>query len=111
MNYKVNGLWRFTVTPYMSSGNHKELNLQIVVTLRPGLEKRWLVRFCVDYSKPNEASKKNSYPLSRIYESLDCLSGANWFSNLDMKSGYGQVEMQPEDNSLVVFRLFRICNM
>ncbi|PIK48156.1 Retrovirus-related Pol polyprotein from transposon [Apostichopus japonicus] len=53
-------------------------------------------RFCVDYRRLNDISIKDSYLVPRIDNGLDALSGAKWFSTLDMKSWYWQVEMDPQ---------------
>ncbi|GFW30211.1 hypothetical protein TNCV_3067631 [Trichonephila clavipes] len=60
-------------------------------------------RFCVDYRKLNDVTKKDSYPLPRIDDTLDTLSGHKWFSTLDLKSGYWQVEINPEDREKTAF--------
>ena len=38
------------------------------------------VRFCVDYRKLNEVTHKDSYPLPRIDDALESLSGSEWFT-------------------------------
>jgi len=50
------------------------------------------VRFCVDFRQLNSLTHKDSYPLPRIDTCMDALGGCRWFSSLDMKSGYWQVE-------------------
>ncbi|UYV70991.1 K02A2.6-like, partial [Cordylochernes scorpioides] len=42
-------------------------------------------RFCVDYRKLNDITKKDSYPFPRIDATLDTLAGSQWFSTLDLK--------------------------
>ena len=58
------------------------------------------LRFCIDLCKLNARTIKDAYSLPRIEESLDCLSGAQWFTSLDLKSGYWQVELTEEAKAL-----------
>lgn len=51
----------------------------------------------VDYRKLNSVTKKGAYPLPRIDESLDTLSGAKYFCTLDLASGYWQVVVDEAD--------------
>lgn len=60
-------------------------------------------RFCVDYRKLNALTHKDAYPLPRIEESLTGLKAAQWYSTLDLASGYWQVEMHPLDREKTVF--------
>ena len=64
-------------------------------------DKTW--RFCVDYRQLNKVTKKDAYPLPRIDESLDALTGASWFCTLDLVSGYWQCEMEKEDKAKTAF--------
>ena len=46
------------------------------------------LRFCVDCRKLNDLTKNDYYPLPRVDHTLDTLPGVQWFSILDLKSGY-----------------------
>ena len=49
---------------------------------------------CIDYRQLNNRTIKDSYSLPRIEDLLDCLGGNKYYSVLDMKSGYYQVEIE-----------------
>ena len=53
-------------------------------------------RFCVDYRKVNEVTRKDGYPLPRVDDTLDTLASSKFFSTLDLTTGYWQVEVAPE---------------
>ena len=59
--------------------------------------------FCVDYRRLNSVTVKNSYPLPRIDDSINALSGSSWFSTLDLASGYWQVEVNEKDQPKTAF--------
>jgi hypothetical protein len=51
----------------------------------------------VDYRKLNDVTKERQFSLPRIDDTLDTLAGAKWFSTLDLKRGYWQVQVHPDD--------------
>jgi hypothetical protein len=51
----------------------------------------------MDYRPLNEVTIKNKYPLPRIDILFDQLTGARVFSNIDLRSGYQQIRIRPED--------------
>ena len=64
-------------------------------------------RFCVDYRKLNQITRRDAYPLPVIDQTLDTLSGSKWFNTLDMASGYWQICMDPKDKEKTAFSTHR----
>jgi hypothetical protein len=55
------------------------------------------LRLCVDYRPLNAIIIKNKYPLPRIDILIDQLASAKVFSKVDLRSGYHQIKIRPED--------------
>ena len=62
-------------------------------------------RFCVDYRHLNDVTRKDSYPLPRIDDALDKVGESQWFSSLDFRSGYWQVELAPDARPKTAFTI------
>jgi hypothetical protein len=61
------------------------------------------LRMCVDYRPLNAVTIKNKYPLPRIDILFDQLSKAKVFSKIDLRSGYHQIKIRPQDIPKTVF--------
>lgn len=60
------------------------------------------IRLC-DYRKLNTQTIKDAYALPNIEGAFSVLTGLKWFSIMDLKSGYYQVEMEEEDKYKTAF--------
>ena len=59
--------------------------------------------FCIDFRKLNTRTKKDSYPLPHIQETLESLEGSHIFSSFDFKLGFWQVEMDEMSKQYTAF--------
>lgn len=71
--------------------------------LVPVRKKDGRIRICVDYRKLNALTKFNSYPLPNIEDNLSQLSGARYFTTLDLLSGYHQVALEKSSREKTAF--------
>lgn len=58
-------------------------------------KRKW--RIVIDYRKLNEKTIDDKYPLPNITEILDKLGRANYFTTLDLASGFHQIEIDKQD--------------
>ena len=55
------------------------------------------LRLCIGYRQLNRVTIKNRYPLPRIDDLLDRLSGARVYSKIDLRTGYHQLRVRETD--------------
>ncbi|GBG83588.1 hypothetical protein CBR_g37309 [Chara braunii] len=59
---------------------------------------------CIDYRGLNAITIKSPEPLPRIDDLLDRVQGCKYFSKIDLKSRYHQIEVHPDDQYKTAFR-------
>ena len=80
------------------------------------------LRFCIDFHKLNNWMKKDAFPLPRMQETMESMVGAQFFSMMDLKSGFWQVKKAKESQQYTAFTVgsmgvyeflrmpYRLCN-
>lgn len=67
------------------------------------MKQKGKLRGVIDYRALNRITKRNNSTIPRIDEIFDRLGGSTTFSKLDLKSGYHQVRIKPEDVDKTAF--------
>lgn len=85
-----NNIIQESVSPYSSN--------PLMVTKKDGCK-----RFCVDFRTLNGNTIKDTYPLPDVDEMIDQFWGCQFFTQLDLASGYWGIPMHPEDIEKTAF--------
>ena len=60
---------------------------------------------CIDYRGVNRKTIKDAHSSPRIEDTLDCLSGARFFTKLDLRSAYWQCAVKESEKPKTAFNL------
>ena len=61
------------------------------------------IRLCIDWQQLNTATIKDAYPFPNLPQDLDVLACNKWFSTIDSRQGFNQVEIEESDRYKTVF--------
>ena len=61
------------------------------------------LRFCVNFQRLNTQTQKDAFPLPRIHDAIDALSGSKYYTTVDLLSGFWQTPMEESSKQYTAF--------
>ena len=97
-----------TIQEYVQAGleagtlqvSHSPYGSMVIVVKK----KDGTARVVIDYRALNEITIKNKYPLPLMDEMFDRVHGAQWFTKIDLRTGFHQIRIRDEDIPKTAFR-------
>lgn len=62
------------------------------------------IQFCINYQRINHKIIFDSYPIRRIEEHLEMLSGCSYFTTIDLTKGYFQMSLDLSNKEYTTFK-------
>ena len=66
------------------------------------------LRFCINFRKLNTRTKKDSFPLPRMQQTMESMVGARFFSSMDLNSGFWQEQMSEKSRQYTAFTVWSL---
>ena len=61
------------------------------------------LKFCINFRRLNAQTQKDAFPLLRIHDAIDALSGNKYYTTVDLLSGFWQTPMKESSKQYMAF--------